>query len=69
VARVGKGEVHKWLGCGDGRKGDNFRNLGIEGRIILKWIFKTWNGEAWTVFILLKDRWAGVNVVMNFCDP
>jgi hypothetical protein len=35
------GEVHTGF---DGRpKG---RDLGIGGRIILKWIFKKWNGEA-----------------------
>jgi hypothetical protein len=24
------------------------RNIGVNGRIILKWIFKMWNEEAWT---------------------
>jgi hypothetical protein len=26
-------------------------DLSVEGRIILKWIFKKWGGEAWTGFI------------------
>jgi hypothetical protein len=59
--------VRKWFGWGDRRKGCHFENLGVERRIILKWIFKKWNGEAWTVFIQLKDRWrARVNVFINF---
>ena len=41
---------------------------GKVGRIILKSIFKKWNGVAWTGFDLAKDRnrWqAFVDAVMN----
>jgi hypothetical protein len=32
-------------------------NLCIDGRIILKWIFRYWNGEKWTALIWL---WIGI---------
>jgi len=36
-----RGEVH--TGWGKVRERDNFENVGIDGRIILKWIFKMWD--------------------------
>jgi hypothetical protein len=50
----------------------SFKDLGVDGRIILKWIFKIWDGEAWTMNDLVPDRkrWrVVVNVVMNFRVP
>jgi len=61
---VGKtGEVHTrcWWG-------DPLGNIGVDGRIILKWTFVKWDlgGMEWIDLALDKDRWrALVNAVMN----
>jgi hypothetical protein len=31
----------------------------IDGRIILRWIFRKWNGGAWNELILLRIRTGG----------
>jgi hypothetical protein len=36
------------------REGDYFEDPGVDGRIILNWIIKKWDGEAWTGLIWLR---------------
>jgi hypothetical protein len=55
----GRGEVHTGFWCGDLREGDHLEDPGIDGRIILKWIFKKWNGMAWTGLIWLRTGTGG----------
>jgi hypothetical protein len=49
-----RGEVHTGFWCGDLREGDHWEDPGVDGRIILKWIFKKWDGGAWTGLIWLR---------------
>ena len=51
----------------DLRERDYLEVLGVDWRIILKWIFMKWDvGMKWTDLAQNRDRWhALVNVVMN----
>jgi hypothetical protein len=44
---------------------------GVDGRIILKWIFEKWDGGMdWIYLAQDRDRWkAVVNAVMNLRVP
>jgi hypothetical protein len=45
---------------------------GVDGRIILKWIFRKWDvgGIYWIELVQDRDRWrALVNAVMNLRVP
>jgi hypothetical protein len=40
--------VHTGFWWGDLREGDHLGYPGVDRRIVLKWIFKMWDGWAWT---------------------
>jgi hypothetical protein len=44
---------------GDRRERNHFEDLGVDGRIVLKWIFKKWEGEAWTGLLWLRTGTGG----------
>ena len=67
------GEVHTGFCWGCLREKDDSKVLVLDGWIILKWIFKKWDGEAGTGLIWLGmgtgGRPALVNAVMNLRVP
>ena len=54
VASLGEGEGHVGYWWNTLRERDHLEDLGVEGCVILKWIFKKWNREAWTGLIWLR---------------
>jgi hypothetical protein len=38
---------------------DHLENLSMDGRIILRWIFSKWDGEAWTGLTWLRTGTGG----------
>jgi len=42
---LGRGEVHKGFSWGNLRERDHWGDPGVDGRIILRWIFKEWDGR------------------------
>jgi hypothetical protein len=63
--------VHTVFWWGDPREGNHFGDPGVDRRIILKWIFKKWDGGMdWIELVEDRDRWrALVNAVMNLRVP
>jgi hypothetical protein len=67
VARMGGVEVYTRFWWGNLSERDHLEDPGVDGRIILRWIFRKWDG-AWTGLIWLSWR-ALVNAVMNLRIP
>ena len=54
VARMGRGERYTWLWWGDLRERDHLEDLGVDGRIVLRWIFRKWAGVGRTGWSWLR---------------
>jgi len=59
--------AYRVLGGGDLREREHLEDAGIDGRIILKWIFRKWNGRAWTPFIWLRME-TGAGSCKRVCE-
>jgi hypothetical protein len=56
-------KVHTRFWWGDLREGDHWKDPGVDGRMILKWIFKKWDGMAWPGLI-----WLRIGQVAGSCE-
>jgi hypothetical protein len=48
VAWMGRGEACTRFWWGNLRERDHWGDLGLDGRIILRWIFRKWDVGVWT---------------------
>ena len=51
----GRGEAYKGFWWGNLRVRDHFGEPGIDGRIILSWIFRKWDVGVWTGLSWLRE--------------
>jgi len=54
VALMGREEAYTGFGWENLSKRDHLEDPGVDGGIILKWILRKWNVEAWTGLSWLK---------------
>jgi hypothetical protein len=59
VAWMERGEACTGFCWGNLREKDHWGDLGIDGRIILRWIFRKWDVEVWTGLGCLRKETCG----------
>ena len=68
----GRGEVCTGFWLGNLRERDHWADPDVDGRIILRWIFRKWEGVCGDWMELAQDRyrwWALVGTVRNLRVP
>ena len=64
------GKVHTWFWRGNLRERHYLEDPGLDGRIILKWILRKWDGVNWIDLLHNREIWrALVNALMNLRFP
>ena len=69
---MGRGETYTGFWWGDLRERDHLGEPGVDGRIILRWIYRKWDVGAMERIDLAqdRDRWrALVTALMDFRVP
>ena len=68
---MSRGEVYTAFLWGNLRERDHLEDPGVNERIIIRWIFRNWDGGIdWIDLAQDRDRWRTlVNTVMNFRVP
>jgi hypothetical protein len=63
--------VHTGFWYGNPEEGDHLGNPGVDRGIILKWVFKKWDGGMdWIELAQDSDRWRALaNTIMNLWVP
>jgi hypothetical protein len=56
---TGDTAMHETLSCGKLKENANLEDLGIDGRILLEWILKMWDGLTCTNLILFRTATGG----------
>jgi len=66
-----RGEAYTGFWCGNPRERDHLEGPSVDGRIILRWIFRKWDGDMdWIDLAQDEDRLrALVNAVMSLQFP
>jgi len=65
VACMGRSEVYTGFWWGNLRERGHLEDPGIDERIILRWIFRKWDVEAWTGSIWLRIGTGGGHLQMR----
>ena len=69
VARMGRGEAYTGFWWGNLKERDHLGDPGVDGRIILRWIFRKWDVDC-IELAQVRDSWRTlVTAVMDFRVP
>jgi len=58
-------EVLAGFWWGNPRERDNLKERVLHGRLIIKWMFRKWDGDVWTGFIWFRIRIDGGRLCSN----